>query len=580
MPIMTTGQITIVDANDARSIYALLQSNQGTQQVYTNEDSQTTYQPSWFTSPLTITVKLGISGLTDAQAWARVKTRNFRLSPAGAQLTTASTSTSFANNADVVVSTPFTVTYGTDWSTTIPSIQISANLLSSVGQVTIYFDAIYTDQATGLDTPFQAQITLNTLKTGTNAAFVVVRGREAIEEATGAVKNATAIAAELVRGSGVDTSNVAYRFYEAASPITASTSGVATKFGFKSTAWPTLPTGSNGELNVNIPAATTLGWSSNNTLVIGEAAVPEVATFRAEIGETMGNYASDPTISFSGGGGTGATAAPVRVGNRLVAIRVTAGGSGYATAPTVTISLSGGATATAQVSAGAVTAITLDNQSLWSTFFTVYDISDPYDIEILSQAGNVFKPSLGGTQSTVLTPRVRYGSSEVGDISAWTFRWRLFDRDGTASFFVNASKTPTGGCPVSVQSGTGQTAAITVSTPFTSAPVAGEIIKFSPADGSKAVHAQVAASPTPTTTQFTLAAPSGNNLFLVGQANEFTSATANALVGSSAFICVAGSAFDGSTIGGTVVTTGTAGVTVRGDDIDAKGRIECTANRP
>lgn len=50
-------------------------------------------------------------------------------------------------------------------------------------------------------------------------------------------------------------------------------------------------------------------------------------------------------------------------------ITVTNGGSGYTSAPTVTISGNGGATATATVSAGKVTAITLDRDPMAVTFF-------------------------------------------------------------------------------------------------------------------------------------------------------------------------------------------------------------------
>ena len=68
-----------------------------------------------------------------------------------------------------------------------------------------------------------------------------------------------------------------------------------------------------------------------------------------------------PTVSITGGGGTGATATAVVVGGAVTSITVTAGGSGYTTAPTVSITGGGGsgAAGTAVVVGGVVTSITV-----------------------------------------------------------------------------------------------------------------------------------------------------------------------------------------------------------------------------
>ena len=81
-----------------------------------------------------------------------------------------------------------------------------------------------------------------------------------------------------------------------------------------------------------------------------------------------GNYL--PIVSFSGGGGTGATAVVSGFSSdgKVTAITVTAGGTGYTSAPTVTIARRGTggtvtlATATASVSGGAVTGVTVVTQ--------------------------------------------------------------------------------------------------------------------------------------------------------------------------------------------------------------------------
>ena len=79
---------------------------------------------------------------------------------------------------------------------------------------------------------------------------------------------------------------------------------------------------------------------------------------------TVANLDATPTVAFSGGGGTGASAvASVSAGGVVNGIVVTNGGSGYTSAPTVTISTAGngtGATATATVSNGVVTSVAVN----------------------------------------------------------------------------------------------------------------------------------------------------------------------------------------------------------------------------
>ena len=72
-------------------------------------------------------------------------------------------------------------------------------------------------------------------------------------------------------------------------------------------------------------------------------------------------YTSNPTVTFSGGGGSGAAATANRTGNTVTSITVTNAGSGYTSAPTVAITGGGGsaATATSALSTGIITAVTL-----------------------------------------------------------------------------------------------------------------------------------------------------------------------------------------------------------------------------
>jgi hypothetical protein len=75
-----------------------------------------------------------------------------------------------------------------------------------------------------------------------------------------------------------------------------------------------------------------------------------------------GNYTSAPTVSFSGGGGSGAAATATVANGRITGFTVTNGGSGYNSAPSVTLTGGGGSLASARsvIEGGTVT-----SQSYW-----------------------------------------------------------------------------------------------------------------------------------------------------------------------------------------------------------------------
>lgn len=77
--------------------------------------------------------------------------------------------------------------------------------------------------------------------------------------------------------------------------------------------------------------------------------------YRIKVTAGGSDYASAPQVSFSGGGGSGATAVAIMDGRSVAWVRITAEGTGYTSAPTVTFSGGGGsgATATAAVQGAA-----------------------------------------------------------------------------------------------------------------------------------------------------------------------------------------------------------------------------------
>jgi hypothetical protein len=501
MPIVSTGQITIVDTNDARTITAALVASSGTQQVYTKDESTLSYTPSWITSPLTLTPQISVGGLTSALAWGALTNKTFALTAGGTALTTASTSTSFVNNADVAVSTPFTVTHAANGSATASTFVLTGNLKDTVATFTLFFDADFTDPATLLVTHITCQITLNSMKTGTNAVFITIRGQTNIEEATGATKNNIAVAADLVRSGGVDTTGLTYKWYEAggSTQITTSLPSVATEYGLKTTTAGTVPTGAPGELNVNIPTA---AGNAFNTLVINESAVADIGIYKVEITDA--------------------------------------------------------------------------DAKTYTQYFTIYDISDPYDVNVLSSTGDKLQ---NGQGSTTLTPEVYYGATKVTPLTGWSFSYYLYDKNGKRAGFVDTSKVSVaGGAPITSHT-TGASATFTFSGAAVIFPLDSLIKCVKPngdafyyevvGNGTTAVNTVAIKTPTVTTwLNFT----------------DFPSPSASTdFVGGKLYGCTGGS---GATAG-TLATNGLRTVsvtpwqiTVTGDEIDVKGRILVEANRP
>lgn len=91
-------------------------------------------------------------------------------------------------------------------------------------------------------------------------------------------------------------------------------------------------------------------WRETISINYGEGSG---AVSAVTVGASGSGYLNPPTVTFSGGGGTGATATALLLNGSVTQIAVTAGGSTYTSAPTVILTGSPGtgATATASVRA-------------------------------------------------------------------------------------------------------------------------------------------------------------------------------------------------------------------------------------
>ncbi|MFC2974710.1 phage tail tube protein [Azotobacter bryophylli] len=108
-----------------------------------------------------------------------------------------------------------------------------------------------------------------------------------------------------------------------------------------------------------------VGWSDGKDIAPGLVMAGTLAEMTVTDGGS--GYTTAPTVTISGGGGTGATAEATLSGGVVTGIAITNPGSGYTSAPSVAIAGDGtGATATAAVAMQ--TDFSLPNTRTWFVF--------------------------------------------------------------------------------------------------------------------------------------------------------------------------------------------------------------------
>ena len=465
--LVSTGQITIVDNNDARPITAFITASQGTQQIYTKDESTISSNPNWASTPNVLTARVFVGGTS-----------------AAIDVTNQVANRRWSNDLSTSLGSGTTLSVNTNMDPAVLS------------QRVFYFEADYTDPITGLVSRIIAQITLSVVRTGTNAVYLIGRGNNALLQADGATKNVAVICVELIRAAGVDTTGVTYRFFEA-NGTTQITSAMNTRYGLRTTLPATSPTGSASDIGVNLPGAG--AWSAHNTLVIHETAVADIAVLRAEAMDADG--------------------------------------------------------------------------TVYQCFFTVYDISDPYELKVISSAGDKLQNGVG---STNLYPLVWNGSAllTVPNTTGWGFTWFFFDgaAPGNRAGFINTTRTAVAGGRNITANTAGPGAVITYSgAAITFA--AGDMVKIVLANGV-ARYYEVASGTT--SSNLTLRAATVSTF--LNAPWPAASITANEFINAKLYVCTG----NGATAG-TLSTTGTGitnFITVTGDEIDGKGTILCEARRP
>lgn len=285
MSIVSTGQITIVDQNDAKPITALISASQSLQQVYSKNNGIGAFFPNWVSTPITLTANVYVGGV-NVGAGSSCSNRVWSTTFDGAQIGTNSV----------------TFTRNTNLTTAAPSL-------------TLFFRCTYIDPVTLIQSRVDAQVSLTLVQTGSNAVYVLLSGGDAIKKVASGTPERTAVKADLVRSSGFDTDNLQYRWYSINSAgvrtkLHSAVAGVA-NYAVASTASGAVPVATGPTLGAStfttagITTATvgtpdadwcTAGNPGFNTLIISEGAVNNVQMFQVEVRDTAEGAVADRPV--------------------------------------------------------------------------------------------------------------------------------------------------------------------------------------------------------------------------------------------------------------------------------------------
>lgn len=516
MALVSTGQITIVDNNDARPLTAFIGITPAAQQIYTKDESSVTFTPDWTTANTNTGVELRAivyAGKTGASedVTTQLTNRKFAYSVGGAALASGATDTNYWNESSATVSAIGYQTVVADGAGY--RLRVRANLKPSViAPLNIYFEGDYTDPVTSLVSKVVASITLTQVRTGTNSVFINLRMPDgyvlepdnpaSVENGAAGPKKSVRVYADLIRAAGVDDTGVTYKWFEsphaAANQIDGNLASVTTKYGLLDTA------------AVGASRAVTTGQYATGALSVTAG----ITTTNVPDG-TYGDYKG----------------------------------------------LSVSATAVADLGVYKVEARDSDG-TVYQTFFTIYDISDPYEIRLNSSGGDKLQNGVG---STNVSPEVFYGQDRVSNCTGWTFTWQYFDNAAQRGAFVDTTRTAVAG-------GRSITSNTTNSFTHDGAPITfaqGDIIKA--VLGAKAELFEVLSV---AGNVVTVRSPITNTWL---PAANFTGLTLNEFQNGKLYVMLGERTTSG--VNAVLPATQTA-IALTGDDIDAKGTVVCSADKP
>jgi len=547
--VVSTGQITIVDANDAKPIYASISTNgMGAQQIIKKVDGGLyKYAPvDWskttpVATPLILTWTVYAGDVDATQYITNViwkKTGNITADGAynpsiGGTTYTYSLGAPAPNSAPNVTDKPNGAYKDPANSMRV---YVDKNLTEIVPSLTFQVTGDYTDADTGIVTRLSSEIQLTGVMAGSSATYLQVNGSDKLISSNTPAQNIAVLWADLVNtDNGVDDTDVSYAWYKA--PF-----GTADLIGYN-IANPTITPGDN------------YGFISTNKL--------------AEIRDKDPNPGDDVSVVINA----------ARLKYVLISTAIPPGmAADTATRLTLANAPSAYTTnlkalvvgANAVNSLGSYKVIARDNSTgtTYETYFSVKDLTDPYSVEISSTAGAVFRNGVG---VSTLTPTVFNGSKKLTNLTDWFFKWSIATKEGANSLLSLQANFKS----VTVES-------VTVESATANTLKTGALIYLSNISYYKLTTAY--------NVSYILKALSGittnNNFYMTVTTSAFSVDTSPSSVDTVAFPAVGDLTKINGLVGATLSRCANSfyvtapSITVRDEDIVSKGVISVEAVRP
>lgn len=295
MPTISTGQITIVDNNDAKTLVAGISASLGTQQNYVKDDTLETFGPNYATTSNVLTPSITISSPTGPRSVIELQL---------SQLSAVSWSTSPTGTPNIVSSGALTGS-STDYAYNASTLALSLKtnkLTKASPSLTFYFTANHSDPLTSLVSQVLAQITIGLVVTGTNALYVVVEGPDTIPVSDTSTRNNITLTARLMRGATEETSlaagNAAYKWHKIVN-------GTAVELNSGHADWSA--TAAQQKFRLQDAAGTAItppasGYHTGKKLIVFEDAINGVQGYRVDVldDESTSPYSKYFTITDKG----------------------------------------------------------------------------------------------------------------------------------------------------------------------------------------------------------------------------------------------------------------------------------------
>ena len=395
------GQITFIDANDAISINAFINSNQPLTQIY-NKDTKA-FTPDWTESPyLKLTPALYMSGnITDQMNTAgRIKNGSVKW---------------YKDGTAIAANTSYTINSAAPYDLTI-----RVNDLAVSTQARYQFDAIFIDPNTKLEMPFSTTITLTKME---NAGQLICAVAYAPDGTVFKNDQSATLRAhcDMWRGATIDNTDVSYKWGIKKNGVFVSTSANAAA--------------ANGAFNLTLKSIDNIIVGSRITVGSTQYTVTAVNSSTKAVGITPALTAAvtiDTPVSCP--------YYDTDLGENWAIINATNTWGGITGYTTDEITIPAGAVLNYET----FKCVIKDTDSTSTTatktvsdIISFADISDPISIDIAAPSGNILKNGQGTIQ---LTAKVWRAGAEIdASGTTYTYKWTRYNENGVLDTSFNQS---------------------------------------------------------------------------------------------------------------------------------------------